>query len=315
MNRSSIKRNIRLILFACFFLVIIFLITTCNRKKQPLLSACLTTEEKVDLEYFFRLLMFENHGVFVLFGSKPLCEMHLSDSESKATDIAFQQWFDSLPDDKRTAFKARMKNKTQEEPELERNPYRGWLAWEKVRKTFEMKRYILRIVPLRGPGRYGLMLVNIQQTSLIMAQNYTIFKNAARMEFNPFQIVFELQNPDSIFWKNVFSIPNHLAKGLLFGFGLKNSILGDLRFTYSNTKVSSELKKPIMKHLKRASPAVSTNQVKYGDGSPSNFTIPLFSPIEGDDTAEKYEKEKIEIEKIYRGKDLVEVTLQRLARF
>ena len=314
MNRSfSLKKNILPMLFGFFFLVIIFSIPACNSKKQSLLSACLTTEEKADLEYFFRLLIFENYGAFVLFGSKPVCEMYLCDTESTAADTAFQEWFDSLPDDKRTEFKARMTNKTQVEPELERNPYRGWLAWEKVRKTFEMKHYILRIAPLRGPNRYELMLVNIQQTSLIMAKNYTIFKNPARMGFHPLQIVFELQNPDSIFWKNVFSIPNHVAKGLLFGFGLRNSIYGDLRFTYSNTKTSSELKKHIVRHLKSASSAVSTNQVKIGEGSPSNFTIPLFGAIEGDDTAEKYTKEKIEIEKIYRGQDLVEVTLQRLA--
>ena len=277
------------IIFACLLLVMFFSVSSCNSKKRQLLSACLTTEEKADLDYFFRILMFENHGVFVLFGSKPICEMFLRNTESKDADIAFQQWFDSLPEKKQAEFKARMKNKTQEEIELKRNPYRGWLALQKLLKTLKTKRFLFRIVPLRGPGRYELMLINIQHTSLVMAQNYTAFRSAARMDFNPIQVTLELQNPDSIFWKNIFSCPNHITKGLLFGFGLKNSIFGDLRLTYSNTNVSSELKKPIVKQLKAPS---QVNQIKDGEGSPSNFTIPLFTSIEGDDWVEKYEKEK-----------------------
>jgi hypothetical protein len=39
----------------------------------------------------------------------------------------------------------------------------------------------------------------------------------------------------------------------------------------------------------------------------------VFRTIAGDDTAEKYIKEKVAIERIYRGQDVVEVTLRRLA--
>ena len=297
------------IIFVYLLLVMFFSVSSCNSKKKQYLSACLTAEEKADLDYFFRMLMFENHGAFVLFGSKPICEMFLRDTESKAADIAFQQWFDSLPEMKQAEFKARMKNKIQKEPELKRNPYRGWLALQKALKTLKTKRFLFRIVPLRGPGRYELMLINIHHTSLVMTQNYTAFRNAARMDFSPIQATLELRNPDSVFWKNILSNPNHITKGLLFGFGLKNSIFGNLRLTYSNSKISSELKKSIVKHLKAPSHG---SRIKDGEGSPSNFTIPLFTSIEGDDWIEKYKKEKVEIEKIYLGKDLVEVTLQRL---
>jgi hypothetical protein len=302
-------------LLGCIFLVIIFSSDACYSKQQSSFSACLTTEEKADLEYFFRLLMFENHGAFVLFGSKPLCEMCLRDTESKDADVAFQQWFDSLSDEKRKEFKARMTNKTQQEPEFERNPYRGWLALNKVLPTFAEKRFIFRLVPLRAPGRYELILINVQQVSLILTKYYTVFKNAAGMDFNPSQIVFELQDPESIFWKKVFAVPNHVAKGLLFGFGLSNSIYGDLRFRYSNTKISSELKRNAVKQLKKLPSSLSSNPIKHGGKSPSNFTIPLFNAMEGDATVKKYEKEKIEIEKKYLGKDLIEVTLQRLTDF
>jgi hypothetical protein len=157
-------------------------------------------------------------------------------------------------------------------------------------------------------------------------------------------------------------MPNHLTKGLVFGFGLRNSMFGDWQFSCPKAKAStdwgklvveylkktplvvstnpaklgegffplfgavdeddpaqkcskapSELEGHIVEYLKNAPTTLSTTTVKPGEGSPSNFTIPLFGAIDGDDTVQKYTKEKIEIEKIYRGQDLVEITLQRLA--
>lgn len=297
---SSFKKKGFFILCVPLFLVTIFSLGSCSSKKQPLLSACLTAEEKKDLDFFFRLLIFENYGAFVLFGSKPLCEMFISDTECTAGDEAFQQWFDSLPEQKKAEIKAKIKNKVEDDPVYERNPYRGWLAWEKVQKKIEMKHYILRIAPLRGPSGYEVMLANTERTALTMQENYEIFREASGMEFQPFQVIRELINPNALFWKNIFSLPNHLAKGLLFGFGLKNSQLGHQRFSHHLEKDSTE-------HI------VSTTRVEFGSGSPSNFNIPLFGTVLGDETIEKYKKEKVEIEKIYEGKDLVEVTLRRLA--
>jgi hypothetical protein len=323
---SYFKKKVISILCGLFFLVTVCSTSACNNKKQLMLSACLSAKEKADLEYFFRSLIFENYGAFVLFGSKPLCEMHLSDLESREENgTALQKWLESLPEDERAALEAKLEKKTKERIELERNLYSGWLVWEKVRKTFDMKHYILRITPVPVPGRshetipgsYRVMLVDIQKTALVLAENYNVFKDATGMDFHPLQAVFELQNPESVFWKNVFSIQNHLAKGLLFGFGLRNSIFGNWHFTYLNKQSFSELEyqpsDSIIEYLESAPCDASTTPSKYTKGSPSNFTIPLFGSIAGDDTAEKYTKEKNEIEKIYRGQDLVEVTLQRLA--
>ncbi len=296
------------------FFIIGFSAVGCKSGNQSLLpGSCLTEDEKADLDYFFRTLMFENHGAFVLFGSKPICEMYIRDTESEANDSAFQQWFDSLPEEQRLKIKASQKNKTQIAPDSERNLYRGWLAWEKAQQTFEMKHYVLKIAPLRGQGSYEVMLINVQQTARVLAENYSIFKNAAGIEFDPHQVLQECQNADSVFWKNVFSIPNHTAKGLLFGYGLRNSLFFDWRLKYPIQETLSLSGKRVVDHLKFAYYAISTKSVKPGQGSPSNFTIPLFGAVEEDEMAKKYQKEKREIEKVYQGQDLVEVTLKRLA--
>lgn len=274
--------------------------------------------EKEDLRYFFESLVFENHGAFVLFGSKPLCVMTLRDIDYDLDDVAFQEWFSSLSNEERAKIEA-VRSKAEAIPELKRNPYQGWIALQKAKNTLKMKDYLFRVTPLQGKGRYELMLINIQKTALVLAENYETFKKAAGgMDFHPLQAVFELQDPNSLFWENVFSIHNHLAKGLLFGFGLQNSLFGSWRFSALNGELalpSEEYREEIENYLKNALSVESTTSGISSEGSQSIFTIPLFGMVSGDGTAQAYSKEKDFIEKTYRGKDVVEVTLQRLTRF
>lgn len=312
---SSLKKLVYTTICKCFFIVTIFFSTSCHSKKSFSLTASLSTEEKLDLEYFLRSLLFENFGAFVLFGHKPLCEMELHDTEAKIDEVAFQKWFDSLSDGERAKVEAVL-SKAEPAPKLKRNPYRGWLALQKAKSHFKMKNYLFRIVPNRGRG-YELTLINIKQTALVLAEHYEIFKQAAGgMDFHPLQAVFELQDPNSMFWRNVFSLQNHLAKGLLFGFGLKNSLFGNWRFSSLNGKLlpSENYKEEIEDYLKSALSLTSSKQLStFENGSAINMAIPIFGMLPEDETAQEYAKEKVAIEKIYRGQDIVEVTLQRLA--
>jgi hypothetical protein len=293
------------------FIFIFFFIAACSHKPLSI-AVSLSSEEKPDLEYFLRWVVFENHGAFVLFGSKPICEMSLHDTDVPVDWTPFQAWFDALPEDEKVKVESVL-NKAKPAPKPERNSYRGWLALQKALKNLKMRNYLFRLVPLLGAGGYDLMLINIQRTALVLAENYAIFKEASGgMDFHPLQAVFELQDPDSLFWKNVFSMQNHTAKGLLFGFGLNNSLFGNWRFSSSQGKLdlpSDQYRKEIEDYLNNAPFTPTTNQ------KPDlNFTIPLFGAIQGDRIAKKYIKEKDAIEKAYHGKDIVEVTLQRLVQ-
>jgi len=57
-----------------YFLLIFFFVVCCGCHKETKLSACLTEEERKDLDYLFRLLFIDGSGAFVLYGSKPLSE-------------------------------------------------------------------------------------------------------------------------------------------------------------------------------------------------------------------------------------------------
>ena len=73
------RTAVKLILSILF--VTIFFLTSCDSPSKKKIELPLTTEEVKDLEYFLNLLLFENHGVFVIFGSKPICDMTLIDTE------------------------------------------------------------------------------------------------------------------------------------------------------------------------------------------------------------------------------------------
>lgn len=314
------KNQGNVILFFYIFFVIFFSLTGCNQSKPSSLSS-LTNEEKKDLEYILRLLIFENHGAFVLFGSKPLCEVcAMNTDDVKVDELKHQQLVASMSLEERAEFEQALKKleaqEVQEKVIFVRNPYKGWLALKKVIKNLNIKKYILII---DHEGMYGLrceptlILANIQKVALVLAENYAIFREASKMDFHPLEAALELQNPHSIFWNNVFKIDNHLAKGLLFGFGRKNSFFGDWKFKQWSKNPSLHLSEQAVAYLKSTSLQASATSVKIGKGGLSNFTIPIFGAVEDDEMIELYEKEKREIEKIFHGKDFIETILGRLA--
>lgn len=309
------------ILLSCIFFVIFFSLPGCNQNKHSSLTACLTDEEKKDLEYLLRLLIFENHGAFVLFGSKPLCEVCVMDTDDAEVDeLEHQQLLASMSLEERAKYDEALKKleskADREKIIFERNPYKGLLALEKIIGKLNIKKYIL---VADHEGMYGvrcdctLILANTQRVALVLAESYPIFREASGMDFHPLEMALELQDTHSVFWNNVFKGDNHLAKGLLFGFGRKNSFFEDWNLKKWSKNPSLQLSEQAVSYLKSIPSRPSTTRVKIGEGGPSNFTIPIFGAIEDDEMIGLYKKEKKEIEKIYHGNNFVDITLQRLA--
>lgn len=285
---------------SCIFIAIFFLLNQCttstpHQKKQKFFTN-LTEEEQADLNYLFRSIFFENYGVFVLFGSKPLSGMYLFDIP--IVEEEQQKWIAAMSKAERAEWEKQIEGHTPFE--FERNPYKGWLVWKKLKEQLNMKRYILVAHPEKKLGNYSLMFADIQKVVQSIRDNYTIFREAAGFDFKPQEVALELENPDSLFWKKVFEIDNHVAKGLLFGFGKRNAQLFDQQLKYADLEIDADVP--------------STTTVELEKGSPSNFTIPFFRTTSlEDEMVQTYTKEKEEIEKIYKDQDLVEVTLQKLA--
>jgi len=306
-----------------FFVSLFFLFTCTKYSHQPSgFTGCLTTEEKMDLQRFFQSLLFNNYGAYVLFGSKPLCELSVHDMDSPAAGEAFKKFWEGLSEEEREKVKeARLRAQAKQDPvdldkemDLESSRYRGWVVFQKLMDRFKLNGFLFRAVPTLRPDAYDILFINIQKTAIVLAENYEVFKQAAGMDFHPLQVVFEAEDPNSLFWENVMAMENHLAKGLLFGFGRKNSIFGHWAFFNGNGNLNmpnEKYRKEIESFLRQSSSPVSTDIVPKGN---SSFGVPLFGTVAGDKTAEKYGRERSIIERKYHNKNIVEVTLRQLFR-
>lgn len=303
-------------------IVFLFFVYACtHHRDQPFaFSASLTAKEREDLEKFFQSFLFKNCGAYVLFGSKPLCDFSVCDMTSQGEDLAFKRFWDQLPLEERQRIeelrRKTQSKKTQEEldreADLESASYRGWLAFQKLQEHFKLKGFVFRVLPTCRPDAYDLLFINIQQTCIVLAENYEIFKQAAGMDFHPLHVVFEAEDPNSAFWKNVMSVENHLAKGLLFGFGYRNSLFGSWAFSGRRGRLAlpnEEYRKDVEEFIQEAPTLISTDVIAQGSFS---FNIPHFGMVPGDETAKKYGQERVAIEQRYRNKDIIEVTLKQL---
>lgn len=304
-----------------FFFPLFFALSCTKSGQEPSsFTRCLTSEEKRDLQTFFQYLLFDNYGAYVLLGSKPLCELSVHNMDSPAVDEAFQKFWERLTDEEREKIKeAKRKSQAKRnaadldaEMDLESSRYRGWLAFQKLTDRFKLKGFLFRATPTLRPDTYDILFINIQQTAMTLADNYEVFKKATGMDFHPLQAVFEAQEPSSLFWTHVMALENHMAKGLLFGFGHKNALFGEWVFSSGSGSLNmpnEKYRQEIESFLEQSMRPVSTDVVPKGDFS---LHIPLFGIVSGDEMAEKYGKERAVIESTYRNKDMVEVTLSLL---
>ena len=191
------------------------------------------------------------------------------------------------------------------------SPYKGWLAWKKISHQLDNNRFLMFIQPdEEGKTCYDLFFVDILKTAAILAENYDYFKKITGMDFDPIAIVYEIKDPQSQFWNRVFRLETHLAKGLLFGYGKKNSLLFEYRLKHLGK--DHPLSKKIMNiHFPTSFNVAGETKVQRGQGNFKNFTIPRFGVVDRTDVR-KYQEEKKEIESYYKGKKFIQATLEKL---
>lgn len=244
--------------------------------------------KKVWLTQFFNYLMVQESGIYTLVGSKPLTLVevpNLTEEELKAYHEALTE------EDLKNSF-------TIEDPKFEEK----WKQWERISERFPLKRFLLIRSALNeeeNTSRY--FFVNILKTALVIQENYEVFRDAVGFDFHPLETVFDLKNKDSKFWKNIKAV----HWGLLFGFGKENSYafhwkyFGDLQQDHFFENLSSYFSNP------------STNRT--GKFSIENLEIPGFiSFSKEDEIVQQYQRERASIQYMYKGKDFLNFTLEKL---
>jgi hypothetical protein len=253
----------------------------------------LTREEQKDLDYFFRRLLIHDSGVFVLFGSKPLCDSGYLNHVAQRKNSPYR-----------------------------RDLSKGWEAWEKIRPHLKGNRFILvkkcLKIALRGYEYDGIKkydlttftLMDTEKAAKILEENYDFFKECMDAEFNPFEVVREAENPHSIFWSKILE-HNSLTYGLLYGFGKRNSVL------WSKVYKGQDSDKDAFHCPSESSYAKDEKMGWVHEVFPESvegLQIPAYVSFEGDEMIEKYREEKAQIKSIYRGKNFLEITLQQFAK-
>lgn len=237
----------------------------------------LSAEEQASIEPIFRYLLFDNYGVFVLFGSKPMCDALLPPQLSYEET---QKLLEEMPE-----------NVRQQVDILETNIdlKQAWENWQKIQQRFHIKKYILIKIS------DSIYLVSIPKAVEILNENYPFFKELLGTEFSPEEIVDQMKDSQSIFWKKI--LHNHTAMGLLYGYG-------DANIKIFKQNLSLGIK-----------PIFSTDErIDIFNANPQNFSIPIFASYDNDPLVQCYISEKQKILDLYKDKDMMTVSLKALSQ-
>jgi hypothetical protein len=288
---SHILRKVEYIL-AGFFWLLFLLLPGCTSSNNTDLKT-LSTSERTAIESLFSHLLLSEGGAYTLFGSKPMTfEVFSEVSEGE------KQEFFSI------SSHPVIKN--------ELNFFENWKIWGRVKNQYPMIRFLFfeRKPPSFSKGGSAVFLVNIATTAGVLQKNYQKFRAAFAKDFDPLDVVFEMEDDRSAFWNTVLDREDLLA--ILLGYGEENGwfFVKVKEWEEQKDHRGDGKKDHFLASLSKQTPA--SNALASFDVL---FPIPSFgcyAPEESTFLVKKYERERKMIEKIYRGKDFVQVTLDRL---
>lgn len=282
-------------------LVLFFLIflTTCTEPNHSVRSMqfSIDAEEKEWLREFFRDLLFNFPGAYTLYGTKPI-SLSLIYHLTEQDQVEMNQYMNSLPDeDKATLRKKRY--------DYDAN----YAKWEKIQQRFAIRQYLFGKFPVPNDEKVELVIfLNIETTLRTLLQYYEDFKKILKHDFDPIQVVFEVQNKNSEFWHTVL---NHGAlQGILFGFGQDNSWFFQWQTEHENENNQ-------MGAFLKSLPSKFDENKHFENYDAQNFQLPIFKVfgLHADDhLIEQYKKEREQIKALYKGRDEVDVALEWLTR-
>jgi hypothetical protein len=255
----------------------------------------LTAEERTWMTKFFNRILFEEDAIYTLCGSKPLTEIIIEEYTSEEISA----YYNSLSEEEKKKLTAVIES-AYDLPE-------NWRKWEKISSRFPLKKYLFFKSELhKDPRATFLYFVNILNTALVIEEHYPLFRKVVGFDFNPLEVVHEITNKNSKFWKKATS--SALLSGILFGYGKKNALTFHWKH-FDHPSTCTHFLESCKHH--GSNPSSSVQRKEYY--AIQNFPIPSFASFdEYDEVVEKYKKERTYIQEVYKGKDFLDETLRRL---
>lgn len=277
-----------------YFLAIIFSFFSCSKDTLSNDPYNLTKEERHWMRKFFHDLLFVEQGVYTLWGSKPITRIVLYHYTQEEVDA----WLKTLPKE------ALDNGYVMENYDLPEN----WEKWEKISSRFPAKRYLFFKDEFDEENKVSFVyLIDILRTALVIQDNYELFRKEVDFDFHPLEIVLEMPNRSSEFWKKLKNSKNAaLLWGILFGYGKENATIFNWKY-FDYPVMAKSFMESLPSHLSYIQPK---GRIKL---SISNFEIPSFISFTDDDKMiVRYSLEREKIKKIYQNNDLLEITLKKL---
>lgn len=255
----------------------------------------LTINEKQNLEKFFEQILLKDHGIYVLFGSKPMISTWVSNKTHEEEINDFKKWPEEMK--QKALF-------------MERNFKYDW--WDDVKDKVTVKNYLIIKRKTIDPKIDDVFFINIKNIIKILSKHYLLFKEIVGVDFDPKNIIFEIKNEKSSFWNHV--LENQILQGIIYGYGKKNAVFFDSWTKKLKSKREREdltIDQPEFTTDQENSQIYRTqsNLLNY-----NSFPLPFFRYVPKSRVIEKYKNERQKILKIYKNKNSLEITLKKLCQ-
>ncbi|MCH9617240.1 MAG: hypothetical protein SP4CHLAM5_11210 [Chlamydiia bacterium] len=187
---------------------------------------------------------------------------------------------------------------------FKKNPIDMWKRWKKRHNT-SGKHFALVLVDYRSTEQ--IYLVNKPALKEVLSTHYHLIVDAIHEEFNISQVLQEIDNPNSFFWKKIMSPKySRIQMGLCFGYGLENATQFEKCIT--DTGFENAFSSNNDKHNE-----ASVNLRFQSKVSLKDLFIPVFRFFkESDPTVNFYKKERARIQKEYKDADLRQLLIDAL---
>lgn len=236
-------------------------------------------QQSILVEDFLNQFLFEEGGAYTLIGNKPLTDMLIFTGSQE--DISLDHIrSDSL----------------EQMVYIDDNSLNRWNAWKKFSKNFRFKNFIFleKRCP-RDPTYLWVVLINLPKTLQVIQSHPKLFdKIFSGDNLNIKELTTQLMDPHCNFTDALFY--DHYLSGLLHGYGEENS-----RIFADRAKNKQSDAVPLSSYEPNKDPI--TDQ---------SFPLPIYAVAGVDSMKSEYEKQREEIQAIYKNGTLIDVTLKFL---
>lgn len=291
LGKYLIKVSVPLI----FFAIIALPLSSCfhpEKANSTLAKYGVNEEEKIWLQEFFRDLLFNSPGAYTLYGTKPMSISSLDHSTQEDKKKAYEEYL-LLSKEEKEKYTLKRCNFTV-----------NYEKWVKIKNRFPITQYLMGVFCSPYEKKSELVLfLNVETTIKTIINHYEDFRCLLGLDFDPMEVVFEVEDRNSQFWNKV--LRQHTLLGILLGFGRSNSWF----FEWGQRKNKNAFFQSL--------PVRITEEGIIENYGPQKFSLPVFLHygLHDDELLiEKYKKERKEIKDLYRGKDEINLALEWLTR-